>query len=241
MAGAMTALPGDAFGIFYNPASPSTATEIDAGAAYSLPYGDPDLKTLAGGVSWPRLPFDRNSALSAGVIRHGSDQYREETVVAGYSRSLTKAIHVGLSVSRFSQEMSGFARDCATGVNAGLQAEVQPGLVVGVSAFNLNAPSIGASKTALPRSTLAGLSYQLDTGTILTVNALTDPDRSARLLAAGEFRVTRRLRMMLGVATNPSIISGGAGFKAGPIETMAAVSRNPDLGTTASFGVEVKL
>ena len=241
MAGAMTALPADAYGIFHNPASPSTGTGVDAGVAWTLPYGDPDLKTLAGGFSYSRLPFDRNGALSVGVIRHGGDNYREETFVAGYSRALTGAIRAGFSVSRLSQEMRGSGSDSTTGVNAGLQAEVQPGLIFGVSSFNLNAPSIGDTKTKLSRTTLAGLSFRLETGTILTLNALTDPERSSRLLTAGEFMVTRNLHMMLGVATNPSVISGGARLAVGPIESAIAVCRNLDLGTTASFGVEVKL
>ena len=62
---------------------------------------------------------------------------------------------------------------------------------------------------------------------------------AARLLAAGEFTVYRSLHLMVGAATNPSLISAGASVGSKTLKATAAVSRNIDLGTTSAFGVEV--
>lgn len=241
MSGAMTAVTGNAFGIFYNPASTATAIRTDAGISYTVPYGDMELRRIAGGLCLPRLPFDRNGALSAGASRYGTDGYHELTAVAGYARSVTSSIRAGISLSRMSLSMRGFNDEAATGFNAGLQAELKPGLIFGISSMNINSPGIGASKTALPRTTLTGVSYRLATGTILTVNALTNPGRTGRLLAAGDLPVAGNLRVMIGMATNPPVISAGAGFGTEALRATLAVSRNIDLGTTSSCGFEISL
>lgn len=240
MSGAMAAVAGDAFGIFYNPASPSRGSGSVAGASCTIPYGDADLKTLAGGVNWHQPSFDRSGTLSAAMKRYGSDRWHEQTITAGYSRELLAGIHAGVSFSNLTQG-TGENDDTAMGVNAGLQADLGRGVTLGLSSFNLNAPTIGSSDMKLPRFTLAGFSCLLKSGNLLTANVLTASGRSARLLAAGEFNVMKHLVVMTGLGTNPSVISAGGSYSFGPVRAKAAVSRNIDLGTTASFGLEAAL
>ncbi|NTV66278.1 MAG: hypothetical protein HGB06_01055 [Chlorobaculum sp.] len=238
MSGAMTALSGNASGLFYNPASSATGQSF-AGISYAVPYGDSTLRNLSGAVTLGKLPFDRRGALSVGINRYHADSYHEETIVAGYARELLPKVRAGLAVSRMTQKIDGFGEHSATGVNAGLQADLTPALTIAVSSTNLNAPTIGAAKSKLPRTTLTGISYRLETGSMLTVNAQTAPGHSARLLAAGDFPVYRSLHLMIGTATNPSLISAGASFGSGRLKATAAVSRHIDLGTTSALGVEV--
>ena len=241
MAGAMTAVTGNAFGVFYNPASTTPDAGTEAGISYTVPYGDPDIGSVTGGLCIPRLPFDRNGALSAGVRSYGTTGYREQTVVAGYSRAVTPSIRAGISVSGMSLRMRGINDEAATGINVGLQAELKPGLIFGISSLNVNSPTIGTAKTPLPGTTLTGVSYRLATGSLLTVNTVTEPDRTARLLAAGEFPVHGNLHVMIGMATNPSVISAGTEFRSGALRATLAVSRDIDLGTTSSCGIEFSL
>lgn len=245
MAGAMTAVAGDAFGLLYNPASPSLGEGSAAGAAGTLPYGDDDLRTLAGGLNWHGPLFDRKGTLSVALKRYGSGAWHEETLSAGYSRKVLEnrlgKFHAGFSLSRLSSGADEGEESSATGVNAGLQAELGTNITVGISSFNLNAPSTGTEDDHLPRPTIAGLAVRLNNGNLLTADLLTEPGRSARLLAAGEFRLFRSVMMMAGLGTNPSVIAAGAAVTAGSFKAAAAVSRNIDLGTTASFGLEMKL
>jgi hypothetical protein len=236
MSGAMTALSGNAWGVFYNPASSANGRSA-AGISYAVPYGDSTLGNLSGAISLGKLPFDKHGVFSVGLNRYHADSYREESIVAGYARELLPSVRVGVSVARLSQKIDGFGENSATGINAGLQASVTSALTFGISSMNLNAPTIGGSK--LPRTTLTGLSYRFETGSILTVSAQSDPARPARLLAAGEFPVYRSLHLMAGTATNPSLISAGASFGSETLKATAALSRNIDLGTTRSFGLEV--
>ncbi len=238
MSGAMTALSGNAWGVFYNPASSANGRSA-AGISYAVPYGDSQLRNLSGAISLGQLPFDKRGAISIGVNHYNASEYHEETVVTGYARELLPKIRAGLAISRMTQKIDGFGENSATGVNAGLQADLTSALIFGISSTNLNAPTIGAVKSKLPRTTLTGLSYRLETGSLLTVNAQTVPGRSACLLAAGEFTAYRSLHLMVGVATNPSLISAGASFGSETLKATAAVSRNIDLGTTSAFGLEV--
>jgi hypothetical protein len=239
MSGAMTAIPGNAWGIFCNPASPAAGGLSSAGISYTIPYGDSDLGNFSGAVSLSRLPFDEHGTISTGMNRYHADSYHEETIVAGYGRELLPSVRAGISVSLMSQKIDGYGKKSATGINAGLQVEITSALTFGISSMNLNSPTIGSIKSKLPRTTLTGLAYRLETGSVLTVNSLTDPDRSGRLLVAGDFPVYRSLHLMIGAASNPSLISAGASFGSDTLKATAAVSRDIDLGTTSSFGVEV--
>jgi hypothetical protein len=241
MAGAMTAVTGNAFGIFYNPASTTPDGGTEAGISCTVPYGDAELRNVAGGLCISRLPFDRTGTLSAGMNRYGKDGYREQTVVAGYSRAVFPSIRAGVSVSGMSLRIRGINDEAATGINAGLQAELMPGLILGISSMNINSPKIGESRVPLPRTTLTGISCRLASGSLLTVNAVTDPDRTGRLSAAGDFPVHGNLHVMIGMATNPSVVSTGAEFRTGALRATLAVSRDIDLGTTSSCGIELAL
>ncbi|MBN1929907.1 MAG: hypothetical protein JW764_10245 [Chlorobiaceae bacterium] len=236
MSGATTALPDNPWGLFYNPAT--TGRQSGAALSYTIPYGDEDLSSIAGAVNLSRLPFDPEGTVSLGMSRHNATGYHETTWIAGYGREVLPSIRLGVSLSRMTQKFDGFGDDSATGINAGLQARITPLVTLGISSMNLNSPTIGESGFRLPRTTLAGLTFHFPTGSLLTVNALTDPDRSSRLLAAGDFAVAPMTRLMVGLATNPSLISAGASFGTGALKATAAISRDLDLGTTSSFGVE---
>lgn len=241
MSGALAAVDGGTFGMMYNPATPSLKNGSSAGAAYSIPYGEAEFATSSGALNWTNLPYDRDGALSSTFTILSPKGYREQTASFGYSRALGTSIHAGMSLSRMSLEIDGRPDREATGVNAGLLVELRPGLMLGISSFNVNAPTVDGGMTTLPRTTLAGFSYRFENGNILTANAQGNPDRPGRILAAGEFILPPSVTVMLGMGTNPSVVSAGASFNSGPVRATAAVSRNIDLGTTAAFGLEMDL
>ncbi len=240
MSGSVAALPGDAFGMLYNPASPASSAGASVAAACAIPYGDDGLATRSAAAKAGSLPFDRNGAASVAFRGYSPNGYRESSWSAGYSRRLTTAIRAGISVSRMELGVTGFADRPATGINAGIMVEPWPRITLGVSSLNLNSPSIGAGNS-LPRTTLAGISYRFDNGNLLTATAQGDPERPGRILAGAAFKVAPSLAMLAGAGTNPSVASAGAAFTMGAVRATAAASRNLDLGTTAAFGLELGL
>lgn len=240
MSGAMTAIPDNPYGIFYNPASPR---KTSAGLSYTIPYGETEHSSIAGAANLSLFPVDPLGNISAGFNRYHEASKDEETVVIGYARTLLPGFHTGVSVSHMTLKIDGSDDDSAIGLNAGLQAGLSSVVTFGISSMNLNSPSIGKgiAKTKLPRTTMTGLSFKLPTGTLLTVNTLTDPDRSGRILAAGDFPVQKSLHLMIGAATNPSLFSAGAGFELSMLKVSAAISHDTDLGTTSSFGLSMSL
>ena len=237
MSGATAALPDNPWGIFYNPAA--TGGQTGAAISYSIPYDDSDLSDVAGAVNLSSLPFDSDGTWSVGLNRYSANDYHETTWLAGYARELLPSVRIGVSIARMTQKFDGFGDDSATGINAGLQASLSPMVTLGISSMNLNSPTIGETDLHLPRTTLAGATFHFPTGSLLTVNLQTDPVRSSRLLAGGDFVVAPMTHLMIGLGTNPSLISGGASFGLGPVKAIATVSHDIDLGTTSSVGVGV--
>lgn len=238
MSGAMTAISNNTYGIFYNPAS---ARKTSAGIAYTIPNGDSGLSNISGAVNLSLFPMDPMGHISAGINRYDADTYKEETITIGYSRTILPGFHTGFSISRMSQKFDGLDDDSATGINAGLQAGLSSALTFGISAMNLNSPTIGQAETRLPRTTITGLSLKLPAGPLLTVNSLTDPDRSSRLLVAGDFQILKSTHLIIGTATNPSLFSAGAEFEMSALKASVGISHDTDLGTTSSFGVTFSL
>lgn len=238
MAGAMTAIPGDVFGIQYNPAVQASANNSEAALSYALPYGNTGMNTFSAGVIVrPSLPFDRNAAFTCNWKKYGTDNYRESTTIAGIAGSLTDTVRAGVSIAQGSIESAGNTGDSATGISAGLTAEMGPGLIIGLSSLNINAPSTSKSATPLPRTTSAGISFQLTPLTLLAASVESSQEQPTRLRAGGEFSVFKKMWLRTGMATNPSIFSGGAGYRSGLLQADIGISRHIDLGTAATFGI----
>jgi hypothetical protein len=237
MSGSLAAVAGDVFGMRYNPAAPSLSKGLAIGAAGTVPYSDNSLLTASGAASWKGLPFDPDGAIYASARRFAPNGYRELTVSGGYARRLSSSIHAGISASRMSLGVTGMPDRETTGIDAGVMAELRPGLILGIACLNLNSPRTGLDNP-LPRTTLAGVSYRFENGNLLTANAQGDPDRPGRLLAAGEFRIMPSVVLMTGAGTNPSVVSAGTAVTMNAVRATVAFSRNLDLGTTAAFGVE---
>lgn len=240
MGGAVTAIDGDAFGIYHNPASPASAPGSSAGAALAIPYGEEELRTLSTGVNWRHPRLGDGGTISAGFKRYGSDRWHEETLSAGYARRITGTLHAGMSISRLSQGGSGLDSESATGLNAGLQAGLGKGVRFGAAIYNLNSPTIGSTDSPLPKPVLAGFAFRLKNGNLLTADVLAETSRPARLLAGGKFQVTNQLNLLAGLGTNPSIVSAGASLKITGFRLAGALSRHIDLGTTASIGLQAE-
>lgn len=240
MGGAVTAVAGDAFGIFHNPASPASASGSSAGGALALPYGEDGLRTLSAGVNWRHPRFGDGGTIAAGFKRYGSDRWHEESVSAGFSRRVTGTLHAGFSISRLSQGGSGLGNESATGMNAGLQASLGKGVRFGAAMYNLNSPRIGRAASPLPKPVLAGLAFRLESGSLLTADLLAETTRPARVLAGGAFPATKRLELLAGLGTNPSTVSAGISLKIAGFRLDSALSRHIDLGTTSSIGLQAE-
>lgn len=237
MSGALTALPGDAFGIFHNPAAPSLASRHEAAIAWSLPWNDSGRQTCSAGLTVAHPAFDRKGSVSAAFRSFGDGGYRESTLVAGYARALSSVVDAGFSISQMDLDADGAPDDSATAINAGITAGITPTVTIAGGAFNLNAPSIGGSE--LPETFVGGISCRLENGNRLSASVQGEADRSARLLAGGEFRATGRLLLRMGLSTNPSAVSGGAAYQAGAVRAEVAAGRHIDLGTTLSCGLSL--
>ncbi len=241
MSGALAALPGDACSISYNPGAIRTDRGLRIAGAHATPSGDGDLAANTAAASWSGPPFDRHGALAASMTDARGGTSHERSGTAGYCRAISESVHAGISITNASLTMENQAGRSATGINAGIMAEFTTGLTAGLSSCNLNGSSIDGGTTKLPRTTLAGISWRFENGNLLTANAQADPERSARLLAAGEFRLMPAVLFMVGSGTNPSVISAGATVQLDIVRATAALSRNIELGTTTAFGIALDL
>jgi hypothetical protein len=237
MAGALTAVPGDAFGLFYNPAAPASAEHPEIGLTYRFDPGDPGLKTFGAGFVYPGLLIDGKGALAFGLKRYSSSLYHETTIMAGCAGTFGDKLHAGISVAGLLRDREAYGNDSAFGINAGIQAELSRGLHFGISSLNINEPAAGREKVR--RETFAGLSYRLSPDILLAAAIETNEDTPPRLLTGGEFRLQDKVWLRAGLSSNPSVFSAGAGFGTKSVMANVAVSHHLDLGTSAVYEINV--
>ena len=176
MGGAGVALETSAFGICYNPAS-GGADGGSAAISYSIPFGDTSLKTLHAAIAENDLPIDRKGGVSLSYRRYGSDAYRETSVHAGYSTTITGRLRAGIAAGILERDSEHGSSSSAPGLDIGLLAGISDSFSLGASARNLNRPKIGDSGETVPAAVVAGAAYRPADEVLLTV-AVENRERS---------------------------------------------------------------
>lgn len=238
MGGAGVAVNGTPFGIFYNPAAGGGEKRGAAGLAYSVPFGETSLETFHAAVMKNHLPFDSEACAALSYQRHGYDPYRETSVHAMYSTTVTGPLRAGIAAGLLERD-AGAASSSTFGLDLGFLAAISESFSLGGAVFNLNSPEIGESGESVPATAFAGLAYRPAGGALLSAAVESRKNSSARLHSGGEVRLLPYLALRAGFTTNPGTVTGGLGFTAGDLAGDIAVVRHPDLGTGAWYAMSV--
>ena len=224
------AVPDWQHSFFLNPALSTDADRVQAGVAYSRPYGLP-------GLEWGRACAGWSSgrvAAGAGLSVLGLDRYHEydaQTVIGG---TPTRNVAVGLGMHALVVEAGQDNGDFVPAVDAG--ACWHSGrLRVGAAGLRLNAPR-WRDGTELPlRVVLAGAWQPVD-DVLLAIDL--SRERSDEDAAFGaEFRLIPQLGLRFGIGTAPLRFAAGLGAEVGPVGFEYAYQFHPVLKESHVFGL----
>lgn len=254
MGGSGTAINGDVWAAYYNPANLGEIDNIQIGTSYLRLFNLSFFKNFFGGAVYP-LPRKYGS-ISASVQYFGVD-YEEKNLSGEYTFALShgfyllKDIHsslaAGYSIKAYhwdlgeSLQFGDLGSATTLGIDVGLQASVYSRTYLGVYFLNINAPQVGEiTKHDLPQRTVVGISYQPYDGvtTSLDFNRLIGAE-DMQLLGGAEFNVFRYLFLRFGGTTNPNRFSAGLGIQYAQFNIDYALMTHNELGETHQFGLIV--
>ncbi|MEP6571212.1 MAG: hypothetical protein ABJD11_00900 [Gemmatimonadota bacterium] len=189
LAGAGTAIPGDAASIFRNPAGLATIKHIAAEIAFQR-YPDGTLETM-GAAAFRLLQFDLGGGYQYLRMAHGSD-VRDNLMWVGTAVYRSGMLAAGVSQKYVSLEDSSGKVSRAIGTDAGVTLAVFDIMALGVSIQNIDHRRVGGAPLDLPPSVHAGFTFNF-----------IDPQSDARLQGTVETVWTRgeSRRTIVGVET----------------------------------------
>ncbi len=236
LAGAYTALSGDAWGMFFNPAGLARLGSAEAGFFLSpRPFGFSELSFSAATAAVP-VPF---GVIGIAGSRYGFSLYREESVSLSFGVQ-TSLGDVGATLVRYAVSVSNYGSASAYGVNAGYSVELESAFRMGFRIRNLNAPALGAGGERLRESAAMGLAFQPAGEFLVTADLLKEPGFDPSLRAGAEIVVASAFLVRLGVTDQPSEFHAGIGVRAGFASFDYAFSLHEDLGPTHECSLSIR-
>ncbi|MEM6288548.1 MAG: hypothetical protein AAF845_15530 [Bacteroidota bacterium] len=229
-----------------NPAARSGLDAPRLGVQASQAFGLSELQvgTLAAAAPTPV------GVLGLGARTYGFDERRETRLTVGIARPIpltaTRALDAGLVVGYEAEATEGFESRGAVVVSAGVQGQLLPGLRGGLAGRNLlglfrtEEDDLRLGAATVPGLT-AGIAYAPSERATLVLDADQDLDFGLSVRAGAEVVPVDVLALRIGVSTEPTRLSAGAGVRLGGLRADVAVERHEALGLTPAFGVEVSL
>ncbi len=234
LGGASSGISGEIWAIPTNPAAAGTMCDRTLSfSATPKPFGLAELSSVDIAFLQPFKPG--SLAVTASVF--GSDLYRETFVSLTAGGPLVKTFEVGLSFTVYALSIRNYGSAWTLGVTAGVLVHLSKTLSLGLSAKNLNAPTVGAVREPLPQAMHAGLSYRPLSDFLIAADVGKDLQFPADLSIGFEFAPIEALFLRGGTTLNPSTYTAGIGIRTAILRLDYAFSVHPDIGM--SHGVSI--
>lgn len=159
--GAFTGLANSSFALFYNPAGLMLLPHREVSFFYAQPFGLSELSDFAIAFADPQTLPAGFGAFGAAARRFGFELYNETAVSLGYANVFERRFFFGATLSYQLFSIQGYGNAGVISLDVGILALITPELSLGVSALNLNRPSIGLSNEEIAQVYMAGLSYRV--------------------------------------------------------------------------------
>lgn len=228
LGGAVTALPGGVWASGGNVGSLWRLTRDEVSFTYSpQPFGLSELNS-AGVAFAHRFPFGV-TALSAS--RYGFELYREVMTSFSFATEVT-GVGVGTTLHYQSVAIQNYGSAGTIGLDLGVWASVTSQLSIGVSAHNLNAPTIGSAEEVLAEKFSIGFAYELPMNMIVVLDYQKEVGIQASTCFGTEYRVLDAFALRAGFREVPSLTTGGFGILYGAVKLDYAITHHSELGWT---------
>jgi competence ComEA-like helix-hairpin-helix protein len=206
---AYVGLAADEQSVMWNPAGLAELNRFSAGSSYFRPYGMAELGYTGAALSFPT----RWGGVGLGYIGHGDGQYAETSYLVGYGRAWRRWLQTGLTARAMRLSIENYGEANAWGIDAGLFAQLQDNVSVGLTAVNINAPTIGRSKEELPQILTIGAAYHIYEDLWLVADARQEIGQDLQLCAGMEYWPVDMLALRLGGHSAPDQFTAGFGLR----------------------------
>jgi hypothetical protein len=233
LGGAFVGLADNSWAIFYNPAGLARLMHNELSVFY-LPqqFGLKELSTtaIAGNIN------SKIGTVGFGLRSFGFSLYKEITGSLSYANEFGGA-DLGVSINYYSLTISGYGSDAAVGVDVGILLPLFRNFNFGISAKNLNMPTIGKAKEKLPQIFSTGISYSPVDNFILVTDYRKEISFEGSTRFGVEYKVFDFASLRIGATNGPPSYTAGIGFEYKFIKLDYSFYTHQELGITHTFSI----
>lgn len=185
-----------------------------------------------------RVPVLNGSVFLKGDgLRSGT--YRETSAGAGYERSISNYLLTGAELSVLQVSIKEYGDAWSGQLNARMRWEPRQRLQLGFIWINVTGASIGADHYPLPRRIALGGMFTVMTSARLILELEQDSRHPLSTRFGIALCPTNRITLLLGLQSDPDIVSAGLSCLIQTIRASAAFQYHPDLGLSQCYGISV--
>jgi hypothetical protein len=228
-----TAAFNDGWSLFHNQGGIAFIENIWVGAHHENRFLTPELSFSAIGALLPV----KYGTFGLSIKRLGFSQFNQTKIGLAYGMKLTPTFSAGVQLNAHHVYFAGvYGSTAALTAEGGFIYSPNDKLNIGFHIINPTR-TILIEKERIPTLFNLGISYQIGEMVLLTSGVEKNIDKEVDFKAGLEFEPIKNLAFRTGVASNPSLLSFGLGYKLNAFQMDFAFSRHEMLGYTPHFSV----
>ncbi len=221
------------FAIFLNPSVLGDSPYRKVDLFYRNFYGLPDLNQIALSVSFPDLIIP----IGIGLSQYGGKLYSEMLLRLGTGFLLFPKMHLGLHANGYFLSVQNYGNSQSFGLGISGFYQWNKNLSTGFMIDNVNAPTIGQAREALPITMIVGASYTFTDDLQFHMDIFKE-DRSAFDYRLGvEYILSSWLQFSAGFQTEVPIFSTGFALFIAHFDIAYSFQYHGELGVSHSMSV----
>ncbi|MFQ6617624.1 MAG: hypothetical protein ACE5QV_02950 [Fidelibacterota bacterium] len=233
---AYSAVYGDIFSIFYNPAGIAVAGWVQFSMFYNSLFEIKELK-YRGTAGLLPLAF---ATIGFGYTSYGNALYQENSFTLSAGKRIFRGLLLGINLSWKELKIKNYGSAGAPGIDAGIITELSNNLSWGLYLKNINSPVIGKSREKLPQIYSTGFSYSPTEEIMINLDLYKDILFPFQLRMGVEYNLRKIAAVRFGAGRDPGIFSTGLGLNYRGIDMNYSLSLHSELGISHQFSMGLR-
>lgn len=219
----------DVWSNFNNQAALGFLEKAEVGVAFENKFS---VKEMATKYFAAAVPMKKTGCFGLSGSQYGYPQYNEKKVGLAFGKKLSNKVAAGVQLDYLSTYIGDdYGTRSAFAVELGLITEPLKGLRIGFHIYNLSKAKLAAyADEKIPTIARLGASYAVSKKINLMTELNKDLERKGSFRAGLEYLPVETVFIRVGVMSNPSQYSFGAGFKINNLRIDLAAFNHPVLG-----------
>lgn len=239
MGGAYSAVRGDAWSLWANPAGITGIKRFEGGLFTESRFLISELSTASFGAV---IPFQQKHYIGASANTFGFGSYRRNEAGIAYATTIYDIVHLGVKFNLLNLAIANYGSVSTFLANVGIMADVSKRFTVGFWTQNANQAKIGTLREERLATILnGGLTFHASDKLILTGDVVKYLDYPMGVRSGFEYYFVKQFCIRAGYSTSPSILNAGAGFKVDNISIDFANSYHERLGYSPHLSISIRL